>query len=57
LSSNISLDLKYKVLFSECIYLGVVINSSSVPVLRGNRIFEGGTTGIEIRNDAGLLLA
>jgi hypothetical protein len=41
----------------ECVCLGVVIKSSSVPLLRGNRIFESGTTVIVIRSDAGLFSA
>ena len=34
--------------------LGVLISTSSFPVLRCNRIFEGGTTGVEITNGAGM---
>ena len=33
---------------------GVLISTSSFPVLRRNRIFEGGAAGIEITNNAGL---
>ena len=32
---------------------GVLISTSSFPVLRRNRIFEGGAAGIEITNSAG----
>ena len=32
---------------------GVLISTSSFPVLRRNRIFEGGAAGVEITNNAG----
>eukprot|EP00112_Aurelia_sp_Birch-Aquarium-sp1_P000670 Seg1064.6 transcript_id=Seg1064.6/GoldUCD/mRNA.D3Y31 product="F-box only protein 11" protein_id=Seg1064.6/GoldUCD/D3Y31 len=35
---------------------GVLISTSSFPVLRRNRIFEGGAAGIEITNNAGGVL-
>ena len=35
---------------------GVLISTSSFPVLRRNRIFEGGAAGIEITNNAGVCM-
>ena len=32
---------------------GVLISTASFPVLKGNRIFDGGAAGIEITNSAG----
>ena len=35
--------------------VGVLISTSSFPVLRSNRIYDGGAAGIEITNNAGSL--
>ena len=36
-------------------FTGVLISTASFPVLKSNRIFDGGAAGIEVTNSAGKL--
>ena len=44
--------MKY-ILIEIALFTGVLISTFSFPVMKNNRIFDGGAAGVEITNNAG----